>query len=257
MPTQLTACFNGCSFTFGEGFPENQRDHYIYDRLLSKQFGLDSKNISIGGSSNYTIFMRSAAAIMSQTYDIVFTQWSALNRMWLFPGPDSQFFLNDNKNKDFIYREIQITASQLQQIKDTLLMLNHDYHNIFDLIDYCAILEHLAQLNSVKIVFINGLVPWQQDLNNPANKEDLDRSLSDYTKFMLDFDNRSDDEIILFFSNLQRKFTKLNQSLWVNLFNSFQHNTVDHGPEGHHPGIKSHQWMADKISNFLITEKLL
>jgi hypothetical protein len=256
MSTKLKACFNGCSFTEGEGFPENQREYYIYDRLLANQFNFDLTNIAIGGSSNYKIFMSSALAITSQKYDIVFTQWSALNRLWLYPGPDSKFFVNDRKHPDFRYREISLSPSQKQQFINTLLILNHDYQNIIDLIDYCNILINLASKSSTKIIFINGLVPWTADLSTPLGN-DLSSSLSPYFKDILDFDNRNDSEIINFFSALQTKFTELDLSKWVNVFESFHKNTVDTGPEGHHPGIKSHQWMADQISNYLINGRIL
>jgi len=106
------ACFNGCSFTVGEGFPPEQRDEHIYDRLVSRHYFFKAENIAVGGSSNYTIFMRSCQALLSGQYDIVFTQWSALNRIWLHPGPDVAFFTNDRKYSDFSYRDIYITKEK-------------------------------------------------------------------------------------------------------------------------------------------------
>jgi len=85
----MKVCFNGCSITVGEGFSFEQRDSFIYDRLVSKKFNFESDNIAVAGSSNYKIFMRSAKAIMSGKYDLVVTQWSALNRVWLHPGPET------------------------------------------------------------------------------------------------------------------------------------------------------------------------
>jgi hypothetical protein len=255
MSTNLKVCFNGCSFTEGEGFPEYQRKYYIYDRLLSNKFNFDLTNIASGGASNYKIFMRSALAITSQKYDIVFTQWSALNRLWLYPGPDSKFLINDIKNPDFRYREIYLSPTQKQKFNNTLLMLNHDYQNIIDLIDYCNILTSLANKLSTRIIFINGLVPWTADLSTPLGNN-LSSSMSTYFKNILDFDTRSDSEIINFFSALQTKFTELDLSKWVNVFDSFHENIIDKGPEGHHPGIKSHQWMADQISTYLNKEIL-
>ena len=87
--------------------------------------------------------------------------------------------------------------------------------------------------------------------------DNLEKCLSDYTKEILDFANRDDTEITKFFTVLQEKFTMLHQSKWVNIFNPFSKNEIDVGPEGHHPGIKSHQWMADQISIYLEENKLL
>ena len=201
--------------------------------------------------------MRTAEAIQSKKYNIIFTQWSALNRIWLSPGPETYFSINDQTYPDFTYRDIYLSPKEKTQLTNILLVLNHDYQNIFDLIDYCKILNELAKNNSVKLFFINGLIPWTDDLVTPINREDLSSSLSDYTKDILEFNTRDDNEIILYFSKLQDKFIELDQTNWINLFQSFQNHTVDVGPEGHHPGVASHQWMADQIYNFLTTNKIL
>jgi hypothetical protein len=255
MSTQLNVCFNGCSFTVGEGFPLELRKKYIYESLVSEQFNFNSTNIAKGGSSNYTIFMRSADAIISKKYDIIFTQWTALNRVWFSPGPDAQYFLNNEKYSDFTYRDLYINPTEKTKFKNTLLMLNHDYQNIIELVDYCKILKQLTTSNQIKLVFINGLVPWQNDLVYDINANNLSSSLSEYTKSILDFDNRDDDEIVKYFTKLQQKFAELDQTNWVNLFNSFHTNTIDVGPEGHHPGVDSHRWLTNQILTYL-TNKL-
>lgn len=244
----MKVCFNGCSFTVGEGFDKNNRK-YVYDRLLTDKFGFDSTNIALSGSSNYTIFMRSADAIIKGSYDLVFVQWSMLNRIWLSPGPNCYYFLNDGF-QTFKYRELSLSAKEKLRFDNTLLMMNHDYQNIFDLIDYCGILNELSR-NKTNLIHINGLVPWSQDLAMPLEVNSLANFLSDYSKQLLDFDNRTDEEIIKYFAALQNKFNELDTSNWVNIFESFGENAIDVGPLGHHPGIKSHQWMADQIAVFL------
>lgn len=255
--SSLKTCFNGCSFTAGIGFSPEDRQCYSYDRLLLKELNFLSDNIAKEGSSNYTIFMRSANAIQEKKYDIIFTQWSSLNRLWLYPGPDTYFYINDVKSSDFKYRNIYLSSKEKNKFRDTALILNHDYQNIIELVDYTKILNELARLNSVKLVNINGLVPWQDDLINAVTSSNLNNRLSEYTRDILDFDNRADDEIILYFSKLQTKFLELDQSNWVNLFNSFYSNMTDVGIDGHHPGVNSHQWMANQVSNFLTTNQIL
>jgi len=252
----MKVCFNGCSFTVGEGFPEQQRDRYIYDRLLTKQFGFDSTNVAVGGSSNHTIFMRSAREILSNKYDLVFTQWTALNRVWFYPGPDTKFFTNDQAYPDYKYRDFYLSAKEKKNFCNTLLLLNHDYSNIMELIDYCNILCALAETNSTKLVFINGLVPWQDDLVRPLTT-DLSSILSEYTKSILDFDTRDDAELIEFFTKLQIKFQELDQTKWTNLFASFASTQTDLGPEGHHPGVISHARMANTIAEYLTNQSIL
>jgi hypothetical protein len=249
----MKLCFNGCSLTVGEGFPEHQRPKFIYNHLVSQALDAEHDNIAKGGSSNYIIFMRSAEAILTGAYDIVVTQWSALNRLWLYPGPDCSFFINDVKNKEFNYKELHLSARDKKKICDTIKLLNHDYANIIDLINYCKILNKLAETNTTKNVFVNGLVPWCDDLTRPLGPN-LETSLSEYTKSILDHESRDDVETIKFFTQLQEKFTELDQTKWVNLFDSFDSISTDVGPEGHHPGINSHQLMADKIINYIETQ---
>lgn len=251
-----TVCWNGCSLTVGEGFPENLRPTYVYDHLVSRRFLFDSTNQAKAGLSNHKIFMRSAEAIISNKYDLVFVQWSGLNRLWLHPGPDCDFFTNDRKYPDFKYRDIYIDKKTLSLTKNIILLLNHDYQNIVDLVDYCCILEKLAS-SRTRVIFINGMLPWTNDLIAPINELNFTQSLSDYTKNILDFDHRSDQEIVLFLNRLKTKFSQLNLKLWINLFDSFEDKSTDFGPEGHHPGINSHQWLADQISNYLINNQLV
>lgn len=251
----MNVCFNGCSLTVGEGFPADQRDSYIYDRLLEKKFCFNRTNVAKSGSSNYEIFMRTADAIMSDRYQCIVTQWSALNRLWLYPGPDTEYSLNSSF-EDYRYRHIFIGAKDKEKLTNTILLLNGDYHNIISLVKFTHILKTIAKTNGTKLVFVNGLVPWQDDLITPLSN-DLNSSLSEYTKSVLDFDNRDDSEIIKFFLGLQKFVQQIDQSLWVNLFNSWQNNIIDIGPEGHHPGIHSHQWMADRLSEYFVENKIL
>jgi hypothetical protein len=82
--------------------------------------------------------------------------------------------------------------------------MNHDYNNIIELIDYCNILTALADTSATKVIFVNGLVPWQHDLVQPL-LNDLGQSLSEYSKSILDFDHRPDNEIVEFFTNKKRE----------------------------------------------------
>ena len=249
----MNVCFNGCSFTVGKGFPKSLRDTYIYDRLVAKELQFESRtNIAEAGSSNYRIFLRSAQAIMSKQFDVVFTQWSELNRLWFHPGPDCSFFVNDG-NADFKYREIYLSPKKKDEFRDTVIMLNHDYQNIIELVEYCKILDQLSVVNGVKSFYINGLLPWKQDLfsSESVPSGPLGPMLSEYTKFMLDFNHRDDAEISSFFIKLKNKVKAIDQSKWVNLCNSMAESIIDLGPEGHHPGVKSNEALAQHIVNFL------
>ena len=247
-------CWTGCSFTYGEGFDESDRDLYIYDRIVSRHMGWQHVNAARPGASNYLIFLSAAQNLLSGRFDKIFVQWSALNRVWFFPGPDSQYLVNDQYYPDFRYQDLYINSKDKKKLSDLILMLNHDFHNILQLIDYCCILEIMSKQTQCDVYFINGLVPWTADIKN-ATSYNLSEQLSPYTKSMLDFDLRDDTEILTFLTELQNKFVSMPCHLWINLFDSMSNRSVDRGPLGHHPGIQSHKQMADMIINFIQNNK--
>lgn len=251
----MRVCFTGCSFTAGAGFDEADRDQFIYDRLLSRELGWQSQNLAQPGNSNYRIFIQSLEAITSGQFDWVMTQWSAVNRLWLSPAPNIWHPV-PNKPADFHHKNLKISKSNIEFFNDMVLLLNHDYQNILDLVDYSNVLGVMAKQHRITHVNINGLIPWQSDLVLPFGTN-LAEEFSHYTKQLLDFSNRPDAELKKLFGVLQKKVLSLDQSTWVNLFDSFKDNTVDLGPQGHHPGPISHQWMAQRIRAYLIKENMI
>jgi hypothetical protein len=246
-------CFNGCSFTYGEGFTEKEREVYAYPSIVGRQLNTEIYNISKIGSSNYLTFLRSAEAIQSKNYDLVFTQWTALNRLWLFPSPDTEFSTNGNGNSDneCLYDNRGITNGRKEQLMSDLRILNGDYHNILQLVQYCSILDGLASMYNTQSFYVNGILPFTPDLFEQLPYNDLTNELSNYSKELFGFDNRGDDEIISLHAKLLVKLSLVDRSKWVNIYDSFHNNRTDIAPAGHHPGIKSNKWMADEIISFL------
>lgn len=249
----MTVCFTGCSFTAGVGLDSGEPS---YVSLISNDIQQHCVNLATPGASNYKIFMSTADAIVSNQFSCVIAQWSALNRLWLYPGPDSEFFVNDSKQADFRYRELCLNAREKTKFREIVFMLNGDYSNIIELVRYCKILHCLAEKCKTTVIFVNGLVPWQDDLTKPLT-QDLSTLLSTYSKTILDFDHRDDAEITEFFSKLQTHFGRLDQSLWVNLFEPWNKNLLDRGTDNLHPGPRSHQWMADRVQNYIRNNTLL
>jgi len=243
-------CFNGCSFTWGEGFTEQERQIYSYPCVVGKHLDEEVYNIAKKGSSNYLTFLRSAEAIQSNKYDIVFTQWTALNRLWLFPSPTTEFFTNDNIT-EYNYNGIYFSKKKKKQLVSDLKILNGDYQNILDLVQYCNILDDLALLYNTPTFYINGLLPWTDELFEKIPFNNLTNELSNYSKELFNFENLDDNEIIAFYEKLLSNLLLIDQNKWINIFDSFIDNVTDNTPEGHHPGIKSNQWMANKIIKFL------
>ena len=132
----------------------------------------------------------------------------------------------------------------------TALDQNLLYQSMIELIDYVNVLEDLAQYHGIKIAHVNGMISWQPDLNDVGVADDFSR-MTDYTRQMLDFDNRNDTQIRQLFLKLHAKFISMNQQHWINLFDSFQSQTVDRAPRGKNPGFRSHVIMSNLVRNFL------
>ena len=242
--------FNGCSKTYGEGFLDEDRIKYCYPYLAQKFFGCEVENIASGGSSNSLIFERTADHMHRQKDNIHIVQWSELSRIWLFPDADLKIHTSiHNDSIKEIAQRLGIESKKLKEFCDMLLFTNGDYHNLLQLITYCNALANIAKSTDNKIIFVDGMLTLPRDLF------DYTQSLSDlseFTKQVIRFDARPDEELWKLYNKLYYSFKELDIELWANLFNSFKGSSVDLGPLGHHPGIKSHQiffnLLKDKIS---------
>jgi hypothetical protein len=250
MSAKMKVAFTGCSMTRGDGFDMAHLAPEIWPNIISRVFDFDSENLGISGASNLRIFQTASTAILSKKYDLVFCQWTMLNRLWLSPGPNAWYFLTGDGKDSFKYQDVKLNRREKTDLERMIMLLNHDYQNIIELVDYIKILEDLAQYNQVKIVHVNGMVPWQPDLANENTANDFS-TMSLYTQQLLDFDNRDDEEIKKLFLELHNKFLELDPDRWINLFDSFQSQMIDLGPLGHHPGPGSHKIMSNLVQNYL------
>lgn len=242
--------FIGCSFTVGVGLPLEKDDRNNYTNIVSKKYNAIANNIAVSGNSNYNIFMGAINELLGKNPDKLFVQWSALNRLWLCPGPDTTLSLSHTINNDYAYRDISYKKAELQKFTDMYHLLNHDYNNILTLINYCNILTELS-FNKTEIIFINGLVNWTSEITTLDTLQDMAVYLSPYTKGLLEFESRSDDELIEFFSKLHNAINLLDKTAWVNMFNSMMKTKLDKGTDHIHPGPTSHVAYAEMIIKYL------
>jgi|TARA_R110001599_G_scaffold125137_1_gene297926 hypothetical protein len=243
--------FNGCSFTRGDGFPIAERDTVLYYGQVAKHLGCEFDNNAKGGYSNLRIFHSAYEDIVSEKYNTVFVQWSYVNRTWLSPRPNQWYFMGSRFAPiNNIYGEsITFTKAEIDKITDTYMLLNGDYQNLIELVTYSNILEQLAKVYNTKIVFINGIVLWTEDMFQPF---DSVAGLSDYAKEVYDIETNTQAPVEQFHNNLYSKTSTLNKNLWINLCDSMFKITFDFAPEdGVHPGPKTHQLLAEKIILFL------
>jgi len=238
--------FTGCSFTLGEGLELEKADRQNYCNLVGSHYLADVHNLGEKGNSNYNIFMSALNELLYNKPDMVFVQWSGLNRQWLYPGPHTHLIISAEPQSDYTYRDLKLSRSQLQFFADQYQLLNHDYHNTLEMVRYSNVLAKLGN-----VTFINGLLPWQKDIANLTSLSDPAKCFSKYTKNLLDFDTRDDKELTDFFIKLFEAVSTLDHKLWVNMFDSMYTNIIDTGTDDRHPGPKSHQQYADTIINYL------
>lgn len=242
--------FTGCSFTVGVGLEQEKLDVHNYCNLVSDHYRAEVKNLAAKDNSNYNIFMSALNELLHNSPDTLFVQWSGLNRLWLYPGPDTHLIVSQEAQRDYNYRDIHYTKSQLQKFADQYQLLNHDYKNLLTVIEYSNILSELAT-EQTNVVFINGLIPWKQDLTDLSSLDNPAEKFSKYTKQLMDFETRDDSELHKLFTSLYNAIETLDEDRWVNMFESMYSKIQDVGTDDRHPGIKSHGNYAEMIINYL------
>ena len=108
----MKVAFTGCSMTRGDGFGVANLAPEIWPNIISRVFEFDSRNLGISGASNLRIFQTASTAILSKKYDLVFCQWTVLNRLWLSPGPNAWYFLTGDGKNSFEYRDIKLNQRE-------------------------------------------------------------------------------------------------------------------------------------------------
>lgn len=241
--------FVGCSFTVGEGLDREKLDVHNYCNLVADHYRADVKNLGVKGNSNYNIFMSALNELVHDAPDILFVQWSGLNRQWLYPGPNTHLVVSAEPQTDYNYMDIHYSKSDLQRFADQFQILNHDYNNLLTVINYTNILLEFG--GETEIVFVNGLLPWRDDLEDLKSLSNPAQFFSRYTRQLLDFDTRDDNEIHDLFTKLHNEIDAMDKDAWVNMFESFYSLIEDLGNDNRHPGIKSHSRYAEMIITYL------
>lgn len=236
--------FSGCSITAGEGLELEKDDPLLYTNIVSERYSASTSNIAEKGNSNQNIFLSALSEILFNTPDVMFVQWSGLNRMWLYPTPTSKLFLPLQVTDGYRFNTISYTKKELQYLSTHWHILYHDYKHTVDLISYCNMLAETAK-NRTKIVYVNGILPWTNDLDSEY------QALTDYTKELVDMHRTSINESNSNLQNLRKSFSSLDKALWVNQFESFHSLLIDKGLDNLHPGSKSHALYADMIISYL------
>jgi lysophospholipase L1-like esterase len=240
--------FVGCSITHGAGL--STKDHN-YTNIVSNYFGANLENISVVGNSNYNIFMSALNHLLYNSADLMVIQWSELVRHWVNPGPQSLLRILPNTTFCELHKsEVILDEKKLKNFVDTFLLLNHDYQNIITLCNYCKILEKVAH-KKTRIVFINGLIPWTEEIQHMQTLQNPIKYFSDYTKSLMSIHDLSDNEIKKFFLELHSGIIQLDKNKWLNMFNPISSIAIDFGNDNIHPGPETHKKIAGMLINHI------
>ena len=188
-----------------------------YPALVSNNFD----NFAKEEISNPQMVRRVLKGMVSKEYKHFFIQWDSYNH------------LVANKNL-----EIPPGGNFVQD--------NRWYNECLLICEYCNILEGISKEFKVGITFIDGSLPWTDELLT-VDKLKKPNDLSYGMQNILQIDNYNDHEIKDRFTSLQEAVKLINKDLWVCLFNNFDRRArLDIYKMGH-PGKESHEWLAEQI----------
>lgn len=253
--------FIGDSLVAGSGFSDRINDPAIYPNIVSSHYGASAKNLAVGGQSNYEIFMLAIQEILYSCPDKLFIHWSGLRRVWFYPGPNEKVFFtctdteleyyrravkSRERRGDYEYMNTHISQEDMKTFVEVYNQLTSDYNLIFRLVDYSNILSTLAK-GKTEIIFINGLLNWTDEIADKEIATNFKNRLSDYTKRVIEFDHRTDDEISELLRKLSEKINTLDFSKWVSMFTMFGVLPVDKANDNAHPGPESHKIYSNLI----------
>lgn len=247
---------SGCSFPYGLAL-ENPEDCVAH--IIETTTNAEVENISVSGSSNVEIFIRTQLKMVDNFYDKIYVFWTSVPRINFYPELD-----NYPLSVLFTPRNVELGTQQLsdivsneglkirnpKQLFNTILLLNHDWHEIMDIVKFTKILS----VNPA-VRFVNSICPWDKGFWNQFDKFDgikfIPDQLTRYTQKLLNVSNRDDDQInSIFQKNILGEYKRIGNiqaDKWINLENSWVINRIDLATDNQHPGPKSHQWMAQQI----------
>jgi len=267
--------FSGCSFTAGHGWDECdpfnnsvtsvKESPNLWVNLCHQnieQFkNLELINVGVGGASNTEIFQSTIKSISQHGNDIdtIFCQWTAMPRYNFKVGFElwnTDESLTTNRTYDVnLNRGKQWSRTYVNNLLNEFKVMHHLHWEILKVVEYSNIINMITkQLQIKNVFFINGLCPWDDNYFTQL----IDVEPESYTPFtkkeILTIDSRSDQDIFLLYSQAHQHYKEaggIDESQWINLYNSFLKNKIDFNFDKIHPGIQSNQLYYQIISNKL------
>jgi hypothetical protein len=267
--------FTGCSFTAGNGWTDINpyqsmliacKTHpelwvNLCHTQISKLKSLELVNNGVGGASNTEIFQNTVDSISShKDIDTIFCQWTSMPRynfsvgFELWPTIEGLQHRSRSKSDVNLSNGDHWDRKYLNDLLDRLLALHHLHGEILKVVKYSAILKKLCSNFDIKLYFINGLCPWDQDYFVRLTNV-LPESYTPFTKKqILDIDSKDDNDIFKLYEILHNDYDKagtIDPADWINLYDSMLKNKLDTNFDNLHPGTQSNQLYFQQVKNFL------
>lgn len=251
--------FSGCSLTAGSGFPKERDEPALWVNLLhSHLFPHTIKlNVGFGGRSNAGIFQDTVKGLLTHQVEYAIVQWTSTARYNLELGLElyntSQHFIPNSPCRDHNLHNIKYTAQYLNSVRDRFTSLVHDSYEIINLLEYANSITKLAEKTNTRVFFINGVCPWDQHFFDRKTNV-LPDQYTKYTQQLLNTETRDDDEIFKLYNKMHNQFDAVggvNESNWLNLYNSMLDNRIDFNEDNSHPGVDSNRRYFEIFSNSL------
>jgi hypothetical protein len=254
--------FSGCSLTAGCGFELEKQDPALWvNQLHQKLFpSNDLLNVSAGGRSNAGIFQDTVSALLTHPVDHAIVQWTGFPRYELEVGFElystSQCFTaSPVTNSGHQLNTISYSSQYLNDVKDRFIALSHDQYEIVQILKYTNAIQQLGKLTNTKLSFVNGMCPWDQDFFVKLTTLTVPSQLTGYTQKLLNVETRDDNEIFKLYNKMHQQYQdagNVNDSTWLNLYDSMRQLQLDVNLDGRHPGPESNTLYARKFAQALI-----
>jgi hypothetical protein len=257
--------FTGCSYTAGEGFSLLHNDDSLWVNLLYKNHPALAKttkiNDSMCGRSNSNIFARTVYNLTHYNIKYAFVQWTSVPRLEFSVGLETyntrQLFIPNLRLYEHNLNDVTYSRKYLEALQNRVITLMHDHYEIVKLVEYVNSLVKLCKFTGTQLFFVNGLCHWDNKFFDRLT-DVLPNKYTNYTKELINVDNRADSEIFELYEKIHNEYDMLggvNQKYWINLYSSLKHNLIDTNDDNLHPGVKSNQNTYREFLN-IINERI-
>jgi hypothetical protein len=268
--------FSGCSLTAGNGWkdcepnisrsiPVKQSPNLwvnLCHQNIEQFKDLELINTGVGGASNTEIFQFAVDSISQYGNDIdtIFCQWTSMPRYNFDIGFETwntseNLFTSERIHDINLSCGIRWSREYMSNFLEEFKLMHHLHWEILKVVKYSNIISKLAkQLQIKNIFFINGICPWDENYFTQLTNTKPNSYTTFTKKEILNIDSHNDLDIFTLYEQAHRHYSEaggIDQSQWINLYNSFLKNKVDVNFDNRHPGIRSNQLYYQLILNKL------